>query len=77
MANANQFGGRYLIQDSNHLVESADEGGRFMIQDHDHLSGVVQSNAGGSVRQSDQAESSDRQQGDGGKKTRRPGRQFL
>ena len=77
MANAsdNRFGGRFLIQDTNHMSDIPEEGGRFMIQDHDHLSGVAQVNAG-----DEQREGADRQQGgdDQGKKAKkRPGRQFL
>ncbi len=78
MANAsnnNGFGGRFLIQDSNHMSETPDSGGRFAIQDHDHMSDNVQVNAG-----SDQSRSSERQQGgdDQGKKSKkRPGRQYL
>lgn len=78
MANASnndRFGGRFLIQDTNHMSDIPEEGGRFMIQDHDHLSGMTQANAG-----NDQSQSNERQQGgeDQGKKSKkRPGRQFL
>ena len=74
MANASNqnVGGRFLIQDSNHLTETPDLGGRFAIQDHDHLSGVTQANAG-----DDQSQGADREQGDQGKKSKRTGRQFL
>jgi len=77
MANVsnNNIGGRFLIQDSNHLSETPDLGGRFAIQDHDHMAGVTQVNAG-----DDQSQGADRQQGgdDQGKKSKkRPGRQYL
>lgn len=76
MANASNInGGRFLIQDSNHMSETPELGGRFAIQDHDHMSGVTQANAG-----DDQSQGADRQQGgsDQGKKSsKRTGRQYL
>ena len=74
-SNNDRFGGRFLIQDSNHMSEIPDEGGRFMVQDHDHMSDIAQVNAG-----DDQSKANNRQQGgeDEGKKSKkRPGRQFL
>ena len=70
-SNNNNIGGRFLIQDSNHLSETPDLGGRFMIQDHDH--NVQQAQAGES-----EGEGADRQQGgeQPTKKSRR-GRQYL
>jgi hypothetical protein len=77
MANVSNdnLGGRFLIQDSNHISASPELGGRFAIQDHDHMSDNVQVTAG-----EEQSRSSDRQQGgdDQGKKSKkRPGRQYL